>query len=290
MLASWKWPPISGFAVQDNPRQRDTEGRAARAKHLRVAHPTHARVNMARLPDGSLIKLDGHTRAHVWAAGVVAPPVVIYADVYECASIEEVKALYATFDSRAAAETVTDQVFGSIREHGAQFSSELLKSQRFAGALRTATALLLGHGHLEGRTVYDFFEYWLPELRLLDECQPTRKRFHTGIATAALLTFRRYGPEAGPFWKTFAAGGGTKIGGKRDAIQALEERMESLRGNHLLTSSANVSKVVRIALSAFDAHLNDYMYAIESSGIKTLGANSFERWMIAARKTKRWWK
>lgn len=55
------------FAMPDNPRQRDTENRARAAsrKHLQSPHPTHRNVSAAQLPDGRLVKLDGHTRNHV---------------------------------------------------------------------------------------------------------------------------------------------------------------------------------------------------------------------------------
>lgn len=278
----------SWVLVRDNPRQRDTETRAKRAKHLRLPHPTHSRVNMARLPNGDTYKLDGHTRAYLWATGDLTPPPKVYADVWACRNLDEAKGMYGTFDSRAAVENVSDMVFGAVRENGVAFSSELLKSQRFAGGMRIATTLLLGFGHSSEQTVYDLFEYWLPELALLDDCDPTRKRFHTGIMAAALLTFRRYGPEASAFWKSFAIGGGIKINQMRDAVQALEERMDRIRADKKLCGSGNVHTVVRIALSAFDSYRVDFEYQA-SSGIKPLQDNSMRRWLTMAAKTKRRW-
>lgn len=275
--------------VAENPRQRDTESRARRAKHLKAIHPTHSRVNLARLPTGEIYKLDGHTRAYLWDKGTLEAPTKVVADVWQCASIDDVKDLYGTFDSRAAVETTVDQVFGAVREGGLEFQSELLRSQRFAGAMRVASEVLLGSTFTGGQSLYSLFEYWTPELLLLDECGPSRKRFHTGVAASALLTMRRFGPNAVGFWKSFAMGGGIKMNGERDAVQALEERMESMRLQKQVTGRGNVNKIIRICLSAFDSHQRDYSYSTESTGIKALQDNSFNRWIVLAANTKRRW-
>ena len=63
--------------VKANPRQRDTEKHAAKAKHLLTPSPDHAHVSAARLPNETLVKLDGHTRALLWKRGTV-PALRIY--------------------------------------------------------------------------------------------------------------------------------------------------------------------------------------------------------------------
>jgi hypothetical protein len=277
------------ISIKENPRQRDTETRAARAKHLRELHPAHCMVNMARLPNGDSYKLDGHTRAHLWAKGAPEGPATIYATVWECANIGQVKDLYGTFDSKAAVETVGDQVFGAVRDERCAFESELLGSNRFAGIMRVATDLLFDHAYSRDQTIYQLLEYWLPELRLLDECNPSRRRFHTGVGAAALVTLRRFGPNAQDFWKSFAKGGGVKMNGERDGVQALEERLESIRNQRTLTGRGNVTRVLRICLSAFDAYQGDYLYTSGGNGIKAMQDNSLNRWAIMAAKTKRTW-
>ena len=81
--------------VPDNPVQRNTEEHARRARHLFNPSPTHAVAAMAELPDGQRFKLDGHTRAYLWARGDVAPPPVMYIDLYECETQGEVEASFA---------------------------------------------------------------------------------------------------------------------------------------------------------------------------------------------------
>lgn len=277
----------SWVSVPDNPRQRDTEGRAKRAKHLRALHPTHCLVNMARLPDGGCYKLDGHTRAYLWKDGSLERPAKVFATLWQCNSVEEVKGLYGTFDSKEAVEGAVDRVFGAMREHDLAFESELLATKRIVSGMRTATELLFGNG--PSKSVYEMVDYWLPELNLLDQCRPTRHRFHAGVMAASLLTLRRYGPSAIGFWRNFAMGAGTKISGERDAVQALEERMESLRLHKKLSGRGNYSQIVRICLSAFDAYQRDFSYSTDSSGIKALGDNSFERFIVATAKTARRW-
>lgn len=275
--------------VRDNPRQRDTETRAKRAKHLRAPHPTHCRVNAARLPGGELYKLDGHTRAFLWANGTLEKPPKVYADIWECRSIGDVKELYSTYDSSAAVETATDQVFGAVRDGRLDFESEVLKSLRFANGMRVSSEMLFGQTHTRDLSIYELVEYWTPELNLLDQCEATRKRFHSGVIAAALLTFRRYGSEGLRFWRSFAIGGGNKIDGERDAVQALEERMESMRGDKQITGRGNIAQVVRVCLSAFDAHLHERTYSGQGSGIKAWRDNTLEKFLSNTAKTKRRW-
>lgn len=277
------------IAVRDNPRQRDTEQRAKRAKHLRSIHPTHCRVNAARLPTGEMYKLDGHTRAFLWAKGELEAPQTIFADIWECQSIGDIKSLYETYDSTAAVETTTDKVFGAVREGKLEFQSEILKSQRFTSGMRSACDLLFGSNHTRDLSPYSMIEYWTPELLLLDECEPTRRRFHAGVLAAALLTFRRYGPEARRFWKNYAAGAGSKIDGERDPVQALEERMEKMRGDRQITGRGNVINIIRICLSAFDAYWHDRVYSADSSGIKAWRDVTLDKFLTATAKTRRTW-
>lgn len=47
----------------------------------------------AALPGGRLIKLDGHTRAFLWASGQLQKPPCVYVRVYLAANMEEAKEL-----------------------------------------------------------------------------------------------------------------------------------------------------------------------------------------------------
>lgn len=281
--------------VTDNPRQRDTESRANRAVHLQSPHPSHCKVNMARLPGGQNYKLDGHTRSFMWSTGRVAPPPVLYVDVWDCRTLTDAKLLYETFDSKAAVESTSDQVFGAKRDQNISFTSTLLKGGKFAAGMRFAEACLHGSPSAKAMSIYDLLKSWKKELELFDLCEPNGRRFHTGIVAAALLCFRRYGDEASDFWGNFASGTGTKANGVTDAVQALEERMESRRLENRIQGQNNYLEIVGIAISAFERYRHGEGYlsegrkdesgkALRGSGIKMTKGESFRDWMISAKR------
>lgn len=292
--------PAAWAIVLDNPRQRDTEARARRATHLLTPHPSHCKVNMAELPDGRRYKLDGHTRSLLWKQGQVRAPDVLYVDVWNCRSLEEAKNLYSTFDSKMAVETTSDQIYGAKKEADIEFESAHLKNGRFASGMAFAHLFLHGQGETRRINTYDLVRQWKAELKLLDRCLPTPRRFHTGITAAALLTFRRYGEDALDFWSRFAAGGGVKSNGVVDPVQALEERMERRRGENRLGGATNIQGICGIAISAYERDRHGETYLAErldekdnsgkklrASGIKTTKGDSFRDWMIAAKNSPR---
>ena len=63
----------------DNPRQRDTErhAKAAAQKHLKEYNQVHAQVAAGVLPDGTIYKLDGHTRSVQTLGQPPRPDVVV---------------------------------------------------------------------------------------------------------------------------------------------------------------------------------------------------------------------
>lgn len=278
---------LSWAAVRDNVRQRDTESRARRAKHLRTLHPAHQKVNVARFPDGTLMKLDGHSRGFLWRAGEVPAPEIIYADVWECETLEDAKDLYTKFDSQDAVETSSDKIFGGLKECGVSFTSDLLRSQRFGAGLRYAQEQYGGQLSYNRHSVYRVLSNWLPELALLDECGPTRRRFIAPIVGGALLIFRRYGPEAKSFWAAYQQGAGVKLDGEMDAVQAFQERVDRLAREGRFWGSANRQLVLRTAISAYEAFREDRSYSTAASGIKAMGHKSFEKWMARTRKIAR---
>ncbi|TAZ20694.1 hypothetical protein ELH77_18995 [Rhizobium ruizarguesonis] len=272
-------------AIPDNTRQRDTESRARRAQHLRKLHPSHQKVNIARFPDGRLMKLDGHSRSFLWMSGQVPAPEVIYADVWDCQTEEDAKDLYMTFDSQDAVENSMDRIFGGLKEKGIKFQSEFMQSGRFSAAMRIADETLYGwkkYHSVRGQAFYDMLFNWLPELTLLDECRPSRKKFIAPVMAAALLTFRRHGADANAFWSTYSAGKGTKVDGEMDAVQAFQERIYRLTRDGKTAGRDNHAAIIRVAISAFEAFREDRFYT--GSAIKSLGENRFSWWLDRAKK------
>ena len=279
--------PAEWAGVFDNPRQRNTERRAASADHLKVLHPSHVKVNMAVLPDGRRFKLDGHTRSFVWESGEVQPPPVLYVDVWSCPDVQAAKDLYETFDSRAAVESVTDQLYGARRDMRIEYKSELLRADRFVTAIRHAYEELHGKASARGASVYDLMQYWSRELAMLDECGGSTSQFNSGLVAGALITFRRYGDRASAFWRAFSGNAGVKGPDGMDAVQALSERISNLRADNALNGRQNVHYIIAITLSAFDSYREGYKYKLKNSAVKAYGEDSFRGWVNAAKTARR---
>jgi hypothetical protein len=72
---------------------------------LRQPSLAHLQVNAAQLPDGMMIKLDGHTRAELWRLNPDLAPEKVLSAVYQVKSVEEANELYHHFDNKVAVDT-----------------------------------------------------------------------------------------------------------------------------------------------------------------------------------------
>ena len=222
-------PVSSWIAVADNPRQRDTETRAAKAKHLFKPTQSHTVVLAARLPDGTLIKLDGHTRAFLWQTEKVPRPLAVNVVLYDVATLDEAKELYTHFDSDKAVERGAEKISGALRERDITPLSGLLKSGRISQALRVAR---MGLGFGRDTSVYKTTELMDSPLRLLDSLMLGKATLSTGMVAAVLITLHKHGSAALPFWRAMIAGAGSKIDGEMDGIQAAYELQLWARGKY----------------------------------------------------------
>lgn len=121
--------------VPTNPSQRDHANR--RAAHLDRLEPQHLMVSAAELPDGTLVKLDGHTRAHRWAQAPDRFPhqQILHVAVYRVQTQHEAIDLYRTFDSPDAVESSRDQLAGALRVNG--MDAELARTLALNSAMET---------------------------------------------------------------------------------------------------------------------------------------------------------
>lgn len=222
------------IAVPDNPRQRDTEKRARVAiQWLSTPSPTHHVVPAGRLPDGSLVKLDGHTRAFLWARHQIPVPVQVRVNIFRIRNLSEAAELYTHFDNIRAAEKATDRTFGAMREIGFEAKGSFVRRCNFAEALRGATAFAQGQVGRHDRTIreYELVRLWRPELELLDTLDPDPREFPGPLVCAFILSMRRRGGKAGEFWLRYKTKDGTRNGRERDSVQALLELMMSNRAS-----------------------------------------------------------
>lgn len=259
-MPSLKMSVSDWIAVRDNPRQRDTERHAAKAKHLLTPAATHRYVAAAKLPNGHLIKLDGHTRALLWSRHAVARPSDVEVTIIPVKTEEEAKALYGHYDSTNALETATDKISGSFNEIGFTPESALLRSGRIGSALRIAWVAVKGWGkEAAAKDTYEMVNEFAAEILALDEMRLPKAAAQGGVIAAFLLCYKRYGEECRDFWRAVFANAGTKINGQMDGVQALNELMAQRRGMH--GGSAMMDMCCR-ALHAYEKYRNDEMLSI----------------------------
>lgn len=211
-------------AVADNPRQRDTVARAAKAKHLDVLEATHTMVSIAELPDGKRYKLDAHTRAYKWQADpTLAPQSLLDVRVYVVPDIAEVKRLYMHFDGKAAVETAADAVFGGMREARISPKSEFVRRSRFAAALTAAYSYICGD--IVKVSHYERVRFFQKQIRSLDSFVGATKRMCSPASCVYLMAHRKHGEVVNEFFQRFIKDEGVKDGKRRDCVQWFSELM-----------------------------------------------------------------
>jgi hypothetical protein len=241
--------------IQDNPIQRNTEAHAAKATkgHLQRTSTSQALVHAARLPDGTLVKLDGHTRGLLWSDGRLPAPSAVLVAVHDVHSMADAVELYKEFDSPMAVEGATDRLSGAYRFHGITPSGKILVH----GGITSALNLLN-----RGASIYESVGDWKQELLLLDEIDAAPAAMPAVVICAALATLRRHGPTALEFWRLYAAGSGTRIDGKSDGVDELTRIVADLRARKTLGSGSWANRLNQAgrAISCCDAWLQTRSY------------------------------
>lgn len=268
MLHSKRIPTAEFIAIKPNPRQRNTELHAKEIKpYLLEAKSTHWTVNIAEFSDGSLMKLDAHTRALLWKNKEIPVPPFLLAVMHPVKDIEEAKLLYTHFDSQQALEKQAHKVFGAFRESKFTPTSSLLVQGSITHALRMAYSVLQGQAvsrandgtgekakktvKAASATVYDMIPAFAYELAALDGLGLRTGQLPSGLVAAFLLSFRRYGHSVTPFWTAYLAKEGKKGNGRMDAVQALTEIILT-RKNNKAYGGANNAEVCGRALMCIE--------------------------------------
>ncbi|HOW46207.1 MAG TPA: hypothetical protein P5305_01325 [Rubrivivax sp.] len=257
--------PSQWAAVANNPIQRDTEAHAAKAARDHLARPakTHQKVAAARLPDGSLVKLDGHTRSLMWGDGRLVAPPFVYVDVYDADSMGEVMELYKQYDYRGSVEGAVDKLSGAYRLHGISPSTALLTK----GAVTTALRVIRWQ-----ENIYEMVGEWKPELLALDEIGATYRIMPTPIIVAALATLRVRGEKASSFWRVYVAGAGSRTNGASCGADALSRLVTDLRLRGVLASSKLNKDQAGKAISCCEAWINNRLM---TGGVKATDLASY---------------
>lgn len=237
------------IAVPDNPRQRNTIRRANSAVRGHLSHyeKIHQVVFAATMNDVVRWKLDGHTRAYLWAEGLMDTPpdgkvLVILIPVR---NVAEAKEVYDQLDCQNALKQPSDIIYGATREHKFQLSSPLLRSCTFTTQLKIAQTGRSFSGH-PGTLV----KAWRDELIQLDKLNLSSN--YTIMIAVMLLSIRRDGIEsAGPFWKLLDDNAGVKDKGKMDGPEALHQMIDLRRAEG---RTAGYENLIQICSSAWDAY------------------------------------
>jgi hypothetical protein len=250
--------------VQDNPRQRFSERRVKSAKHLLTPVPEHAIVHMGQAADGERWKFDGHTRALFWERGLAPAPKVLTVHVYPVLDAADAMEHYDRFDSRAAVKTGAHELQGAFNEHNCHPKSELLARGNIGNALRIADHLWEGKWATNRAPIGEIVARWKRPLRLLDSIDPhsppRTHRFAGPVIVAALLTFRKYGNDAVPFWTQYNEEAGEKTAGFLDPVEALSQFMASVK-----VHMAIYPEIVGKALAAFEASLRGEKFGVANN-------------------------
>lgn len=251
--------PAEWAQVPDNPRQRDTEKRSMTAKHLFRLEASHLLVHMAEWPTGRC-KLEGHTRAKVWADRPDIAPEQLDVRVYLVNDIEEAKRLYSHFNSKEESETSTDRLFGAMREANINPASTLVRTARFSNAVRTAYGYMCGacagaERNHENRaslqcSVYEAVEEFRKEILALDALDLSKSKAYGAVVCCYLLSYRKHGDGINEFFARYAADAGVKDGRHKDCIQIFADAMEAFRIVHAGFETFN--EACRVGLACID--------------------------------------
>ncbi|WP_145930838.1 hypothetical protein [Acidihalobacter prosperus] len=250
--------------VETNPRQRETERHALSAlrAHLGQPSPVHARVSAAQLPDGRMIKLDGHSRAYLWERGLLEAPERVSVDVYRVPSIDVAKNLYTHFDNPRQMETGRDQIYGARREHDVPAESACIR-YLYVSSLRMADGFVLRrlNGSYHKAEVYDIMARWKPIVEVVDAVRYPCT--NAAMQTALFLTWLVYGGtrvqhQMADFWAQFYRGDKSSDAGQWLPSEALRFRIAQEK--HMGGGGKTNERWLAYALDALARHLAGKTY------------------------------
>lgn len=233
-------------SVLDNPRQRDTVAHAKKASkaHLKSASITHKVVAAARLPGGSLVKLDGHTRALLWMDGRLDCPSSVECKVYDVKSMDEAKELYTHFDNKDSVEGARDQLSGAFREASINPSSGLLMHGGFTSAINKLFP--------QKTTIYKMVREWKVEIEVLDSFGFS-KTMKGGFILGALVLLRTRRERITQFLAELASDNGVKTPGGRDGVEAFLSFLKEQSGKS--TGEKAIHLIAGTLLTCADGYL-----------------------------------
>ena len=234
------------IAIPDCKKQRNTESRAARAnrKHLKNPSPTHKEVSASRLANGELVKIDGHTRAYLWAMGLLEKPDIVHVTIYHVDSHDAANAIYDAIDNPAAAKGRKDDRDGAFRLNGITPQSTLVQTM----AVHTIARMITGAYQ---PNLDEWVAIWADIIVFLDEMGWSKKKVNVGIVAAILVTLVWDRRSAVDFWTRFMEGRGNKQGDAMDAVESFTRYVEKKKSKREVSGAIHPPEIALQALTEF---------------------------------------
>lgn len=203
------------------PFQRFTEGRAEQSKvkkTLSKLRQEHLEVALAELTEdctynnevykkGSIFITNGNTRKHFWVNGLTdVIPKDVYATIYMCKNMDEVRENYNTFDSMNAVERKQEKLYGIMARihHFAPTCEKLVKGQ-FLSGLNMACFYYDRNNYNQPSVSEDLLSgevaLYIEELKALDKVIKTPKNWDQALVAAALMAFKLHGTANPKLWQ-----------------------------------------------------------------------------------------
>lgn len=205
--------PISVFLeLEPVPMQRDTEGRASTPKvkrMLKTLKPTHLEVAIVELlreekyygkvyNKGWKGIVNGNTRAHYWKNSLSDKiPPHVFATVYKCESMEEVREIYNQYDNPDSMEKNQQKVYGILSKLlGFEPICEKIKKGEILTGLNYACYKLDSKKwNQPGILVKDLpyqLETYIEEIKIFDKICNNRSRWDQALICASLMAIKKY--------------------------------------------------------------------------------------------------
>ena len=226
-------------------------------RHQKNARSTHAQQELfAQKATGSLqqqryqvvgaewegrwYKVDGHRRTVLWQTGQLPPPESLQVTLYRVQSLEALNKLYRVFHAPSATDTSYAIIVAAFREQKLQLNSMRLRKGYIADALNIALRGATRAHQSPAQPPLDLAQavaVFRDELLTLDQINPPREVYQSGVVAAALVGLALY-PQAQAFFSKLARKEGAKQQGRLDPIEATLVQIDHIK--HDKTSRAKV--------------------------------------------------
>lgn len=223
--------------------------------HLRALQEPHRNVAMAVLPDGSFIKIDGHSRGNGWKMKTLEQPSYLSVTVYSVNTKDDAESLYLFYDNVNAVKGAADGVQSGMFKAGLNIKSEWIAKGKIGNGLNMASqwANLKIDKSEKIKLVAEFKD----EIALLDSIPNLNgKMFPSAWLGATFLSLRKYGADVLPLWKAVNAKSGNETSGKKDAAKFIIEYLETEKKAKLMAGMVNNQRQIRYVLGCVERYMN----------------------------------